>query len=655
MSMLVQHAESLFLQLRIVFMHETQGFVEIERGSPPLLLTRRRLYDHHTVILSIGGDTSFFDSIISPDSQERVIGRHSSGAIESMDSEVEDMSPESSQENLNEPWDDPRGGLEEQHADGSAQRRLRILATLAALALMAVCSASILGMAFSNSYVGSFPSRFWGAMCLMFWALSAFICRGISDTVTNRSLGALVVVGLCISMLLFQTLGPNAGPPTAWTVSGTAGAILAWDAGAMWFVGRCLLSRALRNQPTGASDMADLPQVPEQLTRAARLTPTVGLSMLIVGVLLTEIVFSRLQARDLVGMPADATPRVGVPCTLVAPALRSTDLAARTLSGPVWLYSLNNLVWQYSDGGGEIERIAPNGHVSTCSWPGATLHLADMVQAPDSSLWFIDDNSRMVSHVSNELRLTEYPIPWDVASIRHTSWFTDYVTYANLTPQAIAYGPDGNIWFTNQGGIIGRMTLSGAFTRFDSPRPNGHFTGRLTLGPRRTLLFTVSSDTPPEGCNCVVQDYNGTITMSGVATAIPHPQSGPAWPPNTMKASDGSLWNVEGYNGFSRWTAKGPTDEHTLPDLESTILQMAPGVDANLWLVVSDRYATSSIMRYAIGTDRFVSYAEPEALSQDATGPSWVIPRQDGSVWVVTDDSLWRLSPQGAYTRVGPL
>src|SRR6266849_6210827 len=56
-------------------------------------------------------------------------------------------------------------------------------------------------------------------------------------------------------------------------------------------------------------------------------------------------------------------------------------------------------------------------------------------------------------------------------------------------PFAIAFGPDGNMWFTEFGSNrIGRVTLSGDVTFFDL-RPRG-IPQRLTAGPDEALWFT---------------------------------------------------------------------------------------------------------------------------------------------------------------------
>src|SRR5437870_13544626 len=53
-------------------------------------------------------------------------------------------------------------------------------------------------------------------------------------------------------------------------------------------------------------------------------------------------------------------------------------------------------------------------------------------------------------------------------------------------PIGIAAGPDGNLWFTEYYGEIGRVTTSGGFTEFRIPTPNSDPDGSPAV-PHRNL------------------------------------------------------------------------------------------------------------------------------------------------------------------------
>ncbi len=78
-------------------------------------------------------------------------------------------------------------------------------------------------------------------------------------------------------------------------------------------------------------------------------------------------------------------------------------------------------------------------------------------------------------------------------------------------PPAIAAGPDGNIWFTDEGPTkaIGRITTGGAVTEFNTGLPAGSVPFGIGAGPDGNIWFTDRSTTAPA---------IGRITPSGVIT-----------------------------------------------------------------------------------------------------------------------------------------
>jgi streptogramin lyase len=67
--------------------------------------------------------------------------------------------------------------------------------------------------------------------------------------------------------------------------------------------------------------------------------------------------------------------------------------------------------------------------------------------------------------------ITEFPIP------------------TRGTPFDITAGPDGNLWFTDGAGEIGRITPSGSFSTFHIPTASSRAEG-ITRGPDGNLWFT---------------------------------------------------------------------------------------------------------------------------------------------------------------------
>ena len=113
---------------------------------------------------------------------------------------------------------------------------------------------------------------------------------------------------------------------------------------------------------------------------------------------------------------------------------------------------------------------------------------------------------------------------------------------AGTDPEWIAAGPDGNLWFTDDGATpaIGRITPSGQITEFSTglnPRayPNG-----ITAGPDGDIWFTDGGATPAIG----------RITPSGQITEFSTELNPGAYPVGIALGADGNLWFTD--NGTTR-------------------------------------------------------------------------------------------------------
>jgi virginiamycin B lyase len=86
---------------------------------------------------------------------------------------------------------------------------------------------------------------------------------------------------------------------------------------------------------------------------------------------------------------------------------------------------------------------------------------------------------------------------------------------ANSDPESITAGPDGNLWFTENGGNkIANLTTAGVFTEYSLPTAKSRPWG-ITAGPDGNLWFI------ERGTNRI-----GRITPSGALTEFPFPTGG---------------------------------------------------------------------------------------------------------------------------------
>ena len=106
----------------------------------------------------------------------------------------------------------------------------------------------------------------------------------------------------------------------------------------------------------------------------------------------------------------------------------------------------------------------------------------------------------------------------------------------NSGPNRIAAGPDGNLWFTQNIGGIGRITPTGDITEFAIPSPNSGPLG-IEAGCDGNLWFAESAN----------PGRIGRITTAGAITefAIPSPNSAPV---GIAAGPDANLWFTQNTN-----------------------------------------------------------------------------------------------------------
>jgi virginiamycin B lyase len=124
-------------------------------------------------------------------------------------------------------------------------------------------------------------------------------------------------------------------------------------------------------------------------------------------------------------------------------------------------------------------------------------------------------------------QIREYPIPTRASS-----------------PDGIAFGSDGNLWFTEQtANAVARMTPDGSFREY--PLSPGALAASIVAGPDGALWFTELN-----------LSRIGRITTDGKLRefTLPTKRSGP----NEIVAADGALWFSEtGANKIGRITTSG--------------------------------------------------------------------------------------------------
>ena len=93
---------------------------------------------------------------------------------------------------------------------------------------------------------------------------------------------------------------------------------------------------------------------------------------------------------------------------------------------------------------------------------------------PDGALWFTNEGDHSIGRITLHGVLTSYTDP------------------SIATPTGITSGPDGALWFLNGTGSIGRISVNGvvtSFSAFDDSSPVG-----ITAGPDGAIWFTTQAN-----------------------------------------------------------------------------------------------------------------------------------------------------------------
>jgi streptogramin lyase len=140
----------------------------------------------------------------------------------------------------------------------------------------------------------------------------------------------------------------------------------------------------------------------------------------------------------------------------------------------------------------------------------------------------------------------------------------------------LAPGPDGNVWVTDFGGKIARVTPAGVATPFDVP---GDGAWDIITGPDGNLWYTA-----PEGNN----SYVGRITPAGV----PGPQYDTTDAGDQLGITvgpDGALWFAQAVaNSIGRITPDGQFTEITGLTAAARPEYISPGPANTLWFTEKD-------------------------------------------------------------------
>lgn len=269
-------------------------------------------------------------------------------------------------------------------------------------------------------------------------------------------------------------------------------------------------------------------------------------------------------------------------------------------------------------------QVRAAGHLSEFPVPTSNTSPEQIAPGPDGNLWFTDEGHSEIGRVTPSGTITEPPIPT-----------------SDTPPLDITAGPDGNLWATTGGGVIERITLSGTITKFRIPSSAswpGDIPGDITVGPDGNLWFSEYYD-----------PNIGRITPSGIITEFPIPTVG-AGVRGITSGPDGNLWFTEFYGDkIGRITPSGIVTEFSIPThdglLDGDPNDIAAGPDGNLWFTEG---GPSKIGRIT-PSGTITEFPTPTIGS----GPVGITAGPDGNLWFTEflGDKIGRITPSGTITE----
>lgn len=235
---------------------------------------------------------------------------------------------------------------------------------------------------------------------------------------------------------------------------------------------------------------------------------------------------------------------------------------------------------------------------------------------PDGALWFVATG---IGRLTTDGAVTLFPVPAGDAQLFD-----------------LAVGADGNVWFTEFGGRVGRITPAGEVAMFPrgipAPGPCDCLGGRIARGPDGNMWFTV-----PNG------GWIGHVAPDGDYTIVAI-TPGRGAPEDIAAGPDGAMWFTDTAGNIGRITLGGDITLFGAGRLAPS--EIAAGPDGNMWFTEPGRRRLGRITPAGVVTEFPTGRAGPLDIT---AGP-------DGNLWFSSLGGAWigRMAPTGTL-RLFPI
>jgi streptogramin lyase len=252
---------------------------------------------------------------------------------------------------------------------------------------------------------------------------------------------------------------------------------------------------------------------------------------------------------------------------------------------------------------------APLGSVSELPVPTNNAAPNAVAAGPEGDIWFTEGSADKIGRVTPAGQFAEYAIPTPASE-----------------PAGIALGPDGNMWFTeSKAGKIGRITPAGSIAEFALAA--GRHPDGITAGPDGNVWFTdeaVEEILEGEKKKVVKAGLIGRITPAGAVSEWPIPTA-TGEPVGITTGPDGNVWFTEQAAGnIGRITPAGEIHEFHLNGGGGP-QGIAPGANGEVWFT----------LRWGDKIGRIPPSGEPITETQlpPNSQPNEIALGPDGSLW----------------------
>jgi streptogramin lyase len=262
----------------------------------------------------------------------------------------------------------------------------------------------------------------------------------------------------------------------------------------------------------------------------------------------------------------------------------------------------------------------------------------DIVSAVDGNLWFSDHNALELGRCTPTGSITMFSATTSTTNMvgiaadrQGNVWYStgdgiDRVTTAGGVTksthtflgqiQSLALGPDGNIWFTEEGtDAVGRITPSGGVKEYTTGLTPNTAPDGIAAGMDGSMYFV---------------EYNGPaigrVTMTGTITERPINIAG-SNPTGITAGPDGNVWfGDSGTNSVGRLKPGGAIREFPVAGGPA---ELTSGADGALWATIYTSATVSSGSIERVGTGG----ARQAFKIGDNVSPRGIALGPDGNVW----------------------